>query len=52
MRANKSLERTVIHRGGTVRAVALCARAGTETRLSLDRSTQSLEGIKVETVLQ
>jgi hypothetical protein len=29
---NKSLERTVNHRGRTVRAVALCARAGAEIR--------------------
>ena len=27
---NKSLERTVNHRGRTVRAVALCARAGAQ----------------------
>jgi len=30
--ANKSFERTVNHRGRTVRAVALCARAGAEVR--------------------
>ena len=30
MLANKSLERTVNRRGRTVRAVALCARAGAE----------------------
>ena len=29
---NKSLERTVDHGGRTVRAVALCARAGAELR--------------------
>jgi len=27
---NKSLERTEVHRARTVRAVALCARAGAE----------------------
>jgi hypothetical protein len=32
MTANKSLERTVSQRGRTVRAVALCARAGAEWR--------------------
>jgi hypothetical protein len=30
LRPNKSLERTVAHRGRTVRAVALYARAGAE----------------------
>jgi uncharacterized membrane protein YeaQ/YmgE (transglycosylase-associated protein family) len=30
---NKSLERTVSHRGRTVRALAVCARAGAEMRL-------------------
>jgi hypothetical protein len=30
MRPNNALERTVHHRGRTVRAVALCARAGAE----------------------
>jgi len=29
---NNSLERTVDHRGRTVRAVALCARAGAQWR--------------------
>jgi hypothetical protein len=33
MLPNKALERTVNHRGRTVRAVALCARAGAEERL-------------------
>jgi len=32
MTANKSLERTVANGGRTVRAVALCARAGAEIR--------------------
>jgi hypothetical protein len=32
MQANKSLERTVGHRARTVRAVALCARAGAQWR--------------------
>ena len=32
MLANNALERTVNHRGRTVRAVALCARAGAEPR--------------------
>ncbi len=32
MTPNKSLERTVNHSGRTVRAVALCARAGAEER--------------------
>jgi hypothetical protein len=31
--SNKSLERTVSHCGPTVRAVALCARAGVNGRL-------------------
>ena len=30
MTANNALERTVKHRGRTVRAVAVCARAGAE----------------------
>jgi len=29
---NKALERTVVYRGRTVRAVALCARAGAQIR--------------------
>jgi len=33
MMANKTLERTVERGGRTVRAVALCARAGAEMRL-------------------
>ena len=33
MTPNKSLERTVAHRGRTVRAFALGARAGAEERL-------------------
>jgi len=32
MTANNTLERTVGHRGRTVRAVALCARAGAGMR--------------------
>jgi len=30
--SNNALERTVMHRGRTVRAVALCARAGAQWR--------------------
>jgi hypothetical protein len=33
LRANKSLERTVNHHARTVRAVALCARAGAQQQL-------------------
>jgi len=29
---NNALERTVVHRGRTARALALCARAGAEVR--------------------
>ncbi len=32
MLPNKSLERSVSHRGRTVRAFAVCARAGTQRR--------------------
>jgi hypothetical protein len=30
VRSNKSLERTAVHPGRTVRALAVCARAGAE----------------------
>jgi hypothetical protein len=43
MLSNKSLERTVSNRGRTVRAVALCARAGAQWRSVAGRSTESLE---------
>ena len=33
MTSNNAFERTVEHRGRTVRAVALCARAGAQWRL-------------------
>lgn len=32
MQPNNALERTVSHRGRTVRALALCARAGAQWR--------------------